>query len=202
MPKGREQYCPEVHYRPCPICGTPVIAKYLSDPPRKCDKCKGRKSATVSTEVKKPESKQEHPKQKSIFKLDTKGFTMNTMKPVAPMSPMTIKEFKQEKPKEEVVETLQPNRIPQRRENIPATIDQSVFCETTSGTVNKYIGNQYPNCFIPGHEYLLKIERREYAYWITSEEDVTAGETVNIVLPLSSQISFHQNFIRAKVASN
>ena len=35
-------YCPAVHYRPCPVCGEPVIAKYLSDPPRRCDKCKGK----------------------------------------------------------------------------------------------------------------------------------------------------------------
>ena len=40
QPKGREQYCPKQHYRPCPVCGTPVLAKYLSDPPRRCDMCK------------------------------------------------------------------------------------------------------------------------------------------------------------------
>lgn len=40
QPKGREQYCSDIHYRPCPICGTPVEAKYLSDPPRRCANCK------------------------------------------------------------------------------------------------------------------------------------------------------------------
>lgn len=45
MPKGREQYCSNIHYRPCPICGDPVEAKYLSDPPRRCPKCKSIKAA-------------------------------------------------------------------------------------------------------------------------------------------------------------
>lgn len=42
-PKGREQYCSNEHYRPCPICGTPVLVKYLSDPPRRCANCKTAK---------------------------------------------------------------------------------------------------------------------------------------------------------------
>ena len=40
VPKGREQYCSDIHYRPCPVCGKPVEAKYLSDPARRCDDCK------------------------------------------------------------------------------------------------------------------------------------------------------------------
>lgn len=43
QPKGREQYCSDIHYRPCPICGEPVEAKYLSDPPRRCANCKANK---------------------------------------------------------------------------------------------------------------------------------------------------------------
>ena len=43
---ARIKYCSKVHYRPCPICGTLVEAKYLSDPPRKCDNCKGKKVST------------------------------------------------------------------------------------------------------------------------------------------------------------
>lgn len=47
QPKGREQYCSNIHYRPCPICGTPVIAKYLSDPPRRCANCKATNKLTT-----------------------------------------------------------------------------------------------------------------------------------------------------------
>lgn len=38
VPKGREQYCSAIHYRPCPVCGKLVEAKYLSDPARCCSK--------------------------------------------------------------------------------------------------------------------------------------------------------------------
>lgn len=38
----RIRYCSDIHYRPCPICGKPVVAKYLSDPARRCDECKNK----------------------------------------------------------------------------------------------------------------------------------------------------------------
>ena len=34
----RSQYCDAIHYRPCPVCGKLVEAKYLSDPARCCSK--------------------------------------------------------------------------------------------------------------------------------------------------------------------
>ena len=42
MPKSaQQQYCEDMHYRPCPVCGDLVYAKYLSDPARRCKKCIG-----------------------------------------------------------------------------------------------------------------------------------------------------------------
>ena len=38
----RVAYCSDIHYRPCPVCGKPVVAKYLSDPPRRCVECKNK----------------------------------------------------------------------------------------------------------------------------------------------------------------
>lgn len=39
VPKSKNSvYCDAVHYRPCPVCGKPVEAKYLSDPARCCSK--------------------------------------------------------------------------------------------------------------------------------------------------------------------
>lgn len=42
MPTSNKQkYCSAKHYRPCPVCGKRVYAKYLSDPARCCSgKCK------------------------------------------------------------------------------------------------------------------------------------------------------------------
>ena len=52
LPKSlRQQYCDAIHYRPCPICGKPVIAKYLSDPARRCEDCKGKKDSSKSPKI-------------------------------------------------------------------------------------------------------------------------------------------------------
>lgn len=33
---NKQKYCSEDHYRPCPVCGKLIFAKYLSDPARCC----------------------------------------------------------------------------------------------------------------------------------------------------------------------
>lgn len=175
QPKGREQYCSDIHYRPCPICGTMVEAKYLSDPPRKCSNCKGKRGLSA------PKIEPMSP-QKSLFNI----------KPIE-VSPKM--ETKVVEPATRVIPGLK------RSTPIPATIDQSVFCETTSGTVHTYIGEGYKNFFIPGHKYLLKVERNDYCYSVSSTEDLTSGEDVNIGMRYASQISFYQNFELAKEVS-
>lgn len=53
---ARIAYCPGPHYRPCPICGEPVLVKYLSDPARRCEKCKGvRSSVPAKPKFEKPD---------------------------------------------------------------------------------------------------------------------------------------------------
>ena len=40
----RQAYCSREHRRPCPVCGKPVLIKYLSDPTPRCADCRGKKS--------------------------------------------------------------------------------------------------------------------------------------------------------------
>lgn len=48
----RQQYCEDLHYRPCPVCGKLVEAKYLSDPARCCSKeCKSQLAAKTRSVV-------------------------------------------------------------------------------------------------------------------------------------------------------
>ena len=43
---AKQQYCSKLHFRPCPVCGKPVPAKYLSDPARCCSKeCSSKRSS-------------------------------------------------------------------------------------------------------------------------------------------------------------
>ena len=68
VPKSlRQQYCDGPHFRPCPVCGTLVEAKYLSDPARCCsaeckkklaDKRRQSVSADLKTAVTAPTRKQ------------------------------------------------------------------------------------------------------------------------------------------------
>lgn len=174
-PKGREQYCSEIHYRPCPICGAPAEVKYFNDPPRKCDKCSHRRGSSKSTFMTFPHHT------KSLFKFTPKDGPAVPKQTIAPklaeVKPAVNEEWRSKYSKD-----------------IPQPTTQSIFCETTSGTVLMYIGNAHKNNFIPGHEYLLKVEHNDYVYEVTSKEDVTAGEDCDIIMPFASQISFHQNF--------
>lgn len=173
LPKGRELYCPDIHYRPCPICGTPVEAKYLSDPPRKCDNCKRKKSTTSSGFVSIPSGS---------FKLkpDTKMKPKSAQRAVEPASEQ----------KEEWLDNVEIVSTP--------TIDSTIFCENVTGTVMVYVGQQFKNSFERGHKYLLKVERSDYVYNILSTEDLTTGDDCDIIMPVASQISFYQKFAKVK----
>lgn len=174
-PKGREQYCPDVHYRPCPVCGKPVIAKYLSDPARKCENCRGKK---------------------------------------APSAVMSFAKFMQaDEPKKAEPNKVAEQKTQPQKQDVPAwmsrvetkdrpTVDSSIFCEVESGSVRMYIGNAYPNCFIPGHEYLLKVLKEEVGtYSVYGLQDLTTGEEdLTIFMPVSSQISYNRQFRRVKEA--
>jgi len=181
MPKGREKYCSDVHYRPCPICGEPVIAKYLSDPPRKCEKCKHTKSQPSAV-----------PKQKQIFG------SWNSINPNKNKSATIVHDSKSA-PEAEIVKPV--INTDDLVTEIPATIGQAEFCEQLTGTVRRYIGKAIPGSFIPNHDYLMKVEHDEYTYGVSVSEDLTEGEDVNIFRNFSSQISIHQNFARKKEAS-
>ena len=48
---ARQVYCDGDHYRPCPVCGKPVLIKYLSDPTPKCTECRKNKTAQPKEEI-------------------------------------------------------------------------------------------------------------------------------------------------------
>lgn len=181
LPKGREQYCSEVHYRPCPICGEPVEVKYFSDPPRKCDACKYRKVRPLPPELAK--------KSKSLFNfvpqdvsageaLKQEADWINKMEEESPGSALTWGNL------------FDPE--------VPPVVESLRFCERESGAIRMYIGKPLPNSFIPGHEYLINVEKRDYVYHVMSTQDLTSEESCDLIMPYASQISYNQNFRRLK----
>lgn len=48
---GRQFFCKKDHYRPCPVCGVPVLVKYFGEPPRACsEQCKRRRMEATNIE--------------------------------------------------------------------------------------------------------------------------------------------------------
>lgn len=184
LPKGREQYCPDVHYRPCPICGEPVIAKYLSDPPRKCSNCRGKKSASAPSKTTK------------LFQFADKQFADNqfSFKPKP-------KAEQVDKPEEAPKPSVTPKGLFKTDDlilEIPETIDRQDFCTEITETIRRYVGPVVKNGFVPGHDYQLQVTDESNTYGVKSELDVTDHSEVNIFMHFTSQISINQNFARIK----
>jgi hypothetical protein len=203
MPKGREKYCSDVHYRPCPVCGTLVIAKYLSDPPRKCDNCKKHRSTLTPTSSSKqnvhntdsanksePNSKPAVSKPKSLFNFTPK----DSSKWVEPKFGATMLPTKSPQSKLHSSSTKAVSFSEVIQAAPEPVSDSDEFCNKVSGTVMLYIGSKQKVGFIPGHEYLIKVIREDYVYEVSTEEDVTAEDSFNYMRQYASQISFYQNF--------
>ena len=59
---AKVQYCSAIHYRPCPVCGKPVVAKYLSDPARCCSReCSKVRNSNKSKNDKSPVNQSAQP---------------------------------------------------------------------------------------------------------------------------------------------
>lgn len=182
LPKGREQYCSDTHYRPCPICGTPVEVTYLSDPPKKCPACRYRKM--------KPLPKELASKSKSLFNIIPEDNSPNGAAQLKAEMEFSTQES------DGVVEGDWMDSVDLTTS--PTTIEPAAFCEAMSGTVMIYVGKQFKNCFQRGHKYVLKVERNDYVYNVSSAEDVSAGESCDLLMPIASQISFHQHFAKIR----
>lgn len=191
QPKGREQYCSDIHYRPCPICGEPVIAKYLSDPARKCDKCRGKKTPSASTPAKPtaPTVRPMQMAQKSLFNI--KPMTI----PGQPKKPESQPAAKAESvDKEETAKLEKLNLV------IPERLESAIFCDRATGSTFRFVRSK-PLCgFIPKHIYTLKVDRDNAAYIVTSVFDNTLDREINyhdrnvIGMRCTSQLSFYNYF--------
>lgn len=185
QPKGREQYCSDIHYRPCPVCGKPVIAKYLSDPARRCDDCKGKK-ADISKTPAAPSVKPMQLGQKSIFNI--KPISIPGMPKQAESKPIANESKAQ-------TEVPQPTKVV-----IPARVESAIFCDRVNGNYFKFI-RQSPLCgWLPNHTYLIHISQDNSAYIITSSFDNTLGQDIQfngrnrIAIRCTSQTSFYNYF--------
>ena len=183
-PKGREQYCSDVHYRPCPVCGEPVVAKYLSDPARKCEKCRGKKTAPSGMTVKPMTI----PSNKQLFKIPAMTISDPSMK---------LKEVKKEEKLAKKIEPKQEVVIIDMEDLEPALDKREIamFCAEMSGSTCRFIRNQALCGWEPGKDYTVTVDHDVAAYVVTA----TKGDS-KIALRCASQTSFFNYFRRVKEA--
>ena len=165
QPKGREQYCSEIHYRPCPICGTLVVAKYLSDPPRRCANCKANNKIL--------------PKGHSKLLFDIQGNQPTDIKkPTSKKSNVTASSKASN-------ESSVSKQSQQLNIEIPSGKDIRRY---VGKDYKKGKG------FRPNHLYELDIQKDEYSYILSAVYDWTDNKEVAITELFSSKISIDGHF--------
>lgn len=187
MPKGREKYCSDVHYRPCPVCGTPVVAKYLSDPPCKCKDCKGKKMQPASYA-------------KKLFNINEPKLPNMTIPTID-----LAKAHKLEQAEKQLVSqasTVVAHPAVAKPKNVDKSIskieissgmDPEKFCETYDDNVMKYVGPNFGQ-FENNHNYKIALSRKDNYYLITSCHDVTDNKEVKCFYLASSQLNISNRF--------
>jgi len=202
-PKSKNSvYCDDLHFRPCPVCGKPVEAKYLSDPARCCsNECKAqyRRSNTnpnhsipstvmnkIVNDLRSADDGRRFPQQgrnnKALFALGSN--TVTNAPKVDEVVPADVIPM----PKPKYV-------VPKLPQVAPDTEFAAML--RSSADVRTYIGVPVLG-FIPGHEYALEINKddRNILYIIEASYDFTEGKEVDHCIHMASQISIHQNFAK------
>ena len=172
-PKGREQYCPDIHYRPCPVCGKPVVAKYLSDPPRRCEDCKAKRKPAQEVPM--------HPlmltkKVAEKVVVEPQAYAATDAVPSTPAVPTQL------------VKPTDSDRPGKKEEMVDITDELGMSTLQYVGTL------QRNNYFQAGHVYLTKVFRTFYGYWIEAYFDATNDEEVDIARPYSSKVGILHDF--------
>ena len=167
----RQQYCTKVHYRPCPVCGKPVEAKYSSDPPRCCSR-ECQQAARKKTQVtQKEEIAQNVAKQEEL--------TVNTK-----ASHRTAEQWIAHKVFNQSNKSLKDVDLTEYEDKIRDKFE-----------VMTYIQRPLIH-FETGHEYALVISKPKgyHTYDVTAVYDFDTNSIVDITMPMSSQLSINQHF--------
>lgn len=171
--KGRERTCPGPHYLPCPVCGKPVVIKYISDGARNCEECKGK-----------------HASKKIVPASEAKEIALEDVaKPAVAEITDTVSEVEQS----EEAQSLHSNfELPKESDNPTITIELQ-----DDESIKTYVGPLINSkLFIPNHKYKIELskEQKYGCYVITSGYDYTDDEKVDIYLRVSSMNTVNRYF--------
>lgn len=183
MPKAsnKERYCTRDHYRPCPVCGKPVFAKYLSDPARCCSgACRfvyGMKNKGI--EVAAPTYVPEADAAVEAQVTEDDKYIAEVMEQKAELGI-------------EVEKITEPVEVVSCVEEAPseeAVIDESKYER------KEYVGTTTSMGFIKGHVYLVEIvQEGRGSYQVIAHRDETTHDNVDKMMPFSNKKMISKSF--------
>ena len=192
---ARQQYCSGPHFRPCPVCGTPVEIKYLSDPTPKCAEC--RKHKTISVPEPAPTAKVKKPVEESI--------EMNVTVPVEKIEPKVTNESEVEtvdnssQVVDNSIDTSDNSETTQEIEIPDDVIAPKEDAKKDDAILGKYVTRKYVGRSSAGfqtdHIYTLCItENPPYGYSVHAIHDQTEEDDIDKYFLLSSMNSWRYFF--------
>ena len=197
-PKSKlSQYCDDLHYRPCPVCGKLVEAKYLSDPARCCSKeCSQKKKEADKQKAKQTASMSvnDSMKKQNANPLHVHAQVPKDREGKGGVRTLFALPQEQHLVADDIIPMPRPEtaviKLPQKSADT-----EHAKSLRSNYPVRTYVGTPILG-FIPGHEYALDIDKddRNILYIVTAIYNFTEGEDSNLVMNLSSQISINQNF--------
>ena len=170
MPTSNKQkYCSEDHYRPCPVCGKLVFAKYLSDPARCCSGvCKSKLGKL---------NKSGHKVNPTMITDDSKLVPMPGAEKLADLA--------EEYSKEVLVDHAEADVKALDELHEAEVAAETEVIDPTDGTIRKrYTGTSIPGNWINGDEYAVRIEHVDKEYVVIATYNYSKNS------PVLAQYSF------------
>lgn len=193
IPKNaRVQYCSDLHYRPCPVCGKPVEAKYLSDPARVCSgECRKQLAEMRKNGIAPPYEGVKFTVNEASNSVDLNNIPEEPK--VLPTDKSTHENDGITKAEEANSTNIEPS-LNEDNSNIDNEYEEQI---RNGSIVATYLGRSVLG-FEQGHKYALQIKppagHGSYAYEVSAVYDFTEHTTVDTMMPLSSQSSIDQRF--------
>ena len=186
MPKAsnKEKYCSRDHYRPCPVCGKPVFAKYLSDPARCCSGvCRfvyGMKNKGI--EVAAPTYVPE-------VEVETAAQSTEDAKHIEEVMEQKAELGIEVEKITEPVEVVEITEVPVEG----SAVDESKYEKKEDVGENTSMG------FIKGHIYLVEtVQEGRGSYQVIAHRDETTHDNIDKMMPFSNKKMISKNFHAVK----
>lgn len=151
---NKQKYCSEDHYRPCPVCGKLIFAKYLSDPARCCSGTCKSKLGKLNKDIADVKEAMEQKADIEVMKIDT----LDIVEPAPEVVAYAEADAK-------AVEEAYEARVPE-------------IVDPVDGTTRKRFATFSNDGWVEGHEYAVVVTQVGKEHIVKATYDYTANELV------------------------